>query len=197
MDNSQNSIKAFTDAIQRMAQEECKAINNETRQIKSQRLEALLAQTQEKYNDFVNYELSRIQADKNRQISIMNENTAKELSHLRSELTDKVFAAVVEKLLQYTKTEDYKQLLIRSVKEILEALGDEELEFFLRKEDLPLADEICKAIDRKLDFKAADDIKLGGVKAIGRKTESLADNTLDLKLEEQKEWFFANSGFEI
>ena len=197
MDNSQNSIKAFTDAIKRMAQEECKAINNETRQIKSQRLEALLAQTQEKYNDLVNYELSRIQADKNRQISIMNENTAKELSHLRSELTDKVFAAVVEELLQYTKTEDYKQLLIRSVKEILGALGDEELEFFLRKEDLPLAGEICKAIDKKLDFKAADDIKLGGVKAIGRKTESLADNTLDLKLEAQKEWFFANSGFEI
>ena len=186
LDNSQNSIKAFTDAIKRMAKEECDAINNETRQIKSQRLDALIQQTRDKYNNYVDYELLRLQADTNRQISILHENEKKELAALRSKLTDKIFDAVLTELSDFTNTTEYKKLMIRSFAEIIEALPDEELEFFVRQEDMILCDEICKALDRTLEIKPADDIKLGGVKAVGKKTESLADDTLDTKLEEQK-----------
>lgn len=197
MDNSQNSIKAFTDAIKRMAKEECDAINNETRQIKSQRLDALIQQTRDKYNNYVDYELLRLQADTNRQISILHENEKKELAALRSKLTDKIFDAVLTELSDFTNTTEYKKLMIRSFAEIIEALPDEELEFFVRQEDMILCDEICKALDRKLEIKPADDIKLGGVKAVGIKTESLADDTLDTKLEEQKKLFVEHSGFKI
>ncbi|MBR0541640.1 MAG: hypothetical protein IJK26_05465 [Clostridia bacterium] len=197
MDNSQNSIKAFTDAIKRMAKEECDAINNETRQIKSQRLDALIQQTRDKYNNYVDYELLRLQADTNRQISILHENEKKELAALRSKLTDKIFDAVLTELSDFTNTTEYKKLMIRSFAEIIEALPDEELEFFVRQEDMILCDEICKALDRTLEIKPADDIKLGGVKAVGIKTESLADDTLDTKLEEQKKLFVEHSGFKI
>lgn len=197
MDNSQNSIKAFTDAIKRMAEEECDAINNETRQIKSQRLDALIQQTRDKYNNYVDYELLRLQADTNRQISILHENEKKELAALRSKLTDKIFDAVLTELSDFTNTTEYKKLMIRSFAEIIEALPDEELEFFVRQEDMILCDEICKALDRTLEIKPADDIKLGGVKAVGKKTESLADDTLDTKLEEQKKLFVEHSGFKI
>ncbi|HAQ63317.1 MAG TPA: hypothetical protein DCR23_02535 [Ruminococcaceae bacterium] len=197
MDNSQNSIKAFTDAIKRMAKEECDAINNETRQIKSQRLDALIQQTRDKYNNYVDYELLRLQADTNRQISILHENEKKELAALRSKLTDKIFDAVLTELSNFTNTTEYKKLMIRSFAEIIEALPDEELEFFVRQEDMILCDEICKALDRTLEIKPADDIKLGGVKAVGIKTESLADDTLDTKLEEQKKLFVEHSGFKI
>lgn len=197
MDNSQNSIKAFTDAIKRMAKEECDAINNETRQIKSQRLDALIQQTRDKYNNYVDYELLRLQADTNRQISILHENEKKELAALRSKLTDKIFDAVLTELSDFTNTTEYKKLMIRSFAEIIEALPDEELEFFVRQEDMILCDEICKALDRTLEIKPADDIKLGGVKAVGKKTESLADDTLDTKLEEQKKLFVEHSGFKI
>lgn len=197
MDNSQNSIKAFTDAIKRMAKEECDAINNETRQIKSQRLDALIQQTRDKYNNYVDYELLRLQADTNRQISILHENEKKELAALRSKLTDKIFDAVLTELSDFTNTTEYKKLMIRSFAEIIEALPDEELEFFVRQEDMILCDEICKALDRTLEIKPADDIKLGGVKAVGIKTESLADDTLDTKLDEQKKLFVEHSGFKI
>ena len=197
MDNSQNSIKAFTDAIKRMAKEECDAINNETRQIKSQRLDALIQQTRDKYNNYVDYELLRLQADTNRQISILHENEKKELAALRSKLTDKIFDAVLTELSDFTNTTEYKKLMIRSFAEIIEALPDEELEFFVRQEDMILCDEICNALDRTLEIKPADDIKLGGVKAVGIKTESLADDTLDTKLEEQKKLFVEHSGFKI
>jgi len=197
LDNSQNSIKAFTDAIKRMAKEECDAINNETRQIKSQRLDALIQQTRDKYNNYVDYELLRLQADTNRQISILHENEKKELAALRSKLTDKIFDAVLTELSDFTNTTEYKKLMIRSFAEIIEALPDEELEFFVRQEDMILCDEICKALDRTLEIKPAHDIKLGGVKAVGIKTESLADDTLDTKLDEQKKLFVEHSGFKI
>ena len=121
----------------------------------------------------------------------------KELAALRSKLTDKIFDAVLTELSDFTNTTEYKKLMIRSFAEIIEALPDEELEFFVRQEDMILCDEICNALDRTLEIKPADDIKLGGVKAVGIKTESLADDTLDTKLDEQKKLFVEHSGFKI
>ena len=40
-------------------------------------------------------------------------------------------------------------------------------------------------------------VVLGGVKALDRKTQCLADNTLDTALEAQKAWFLENSGLSV
>ena len=43
----------------------------------------------------------------------------------------------------------------------------------------------------------SDDIVYGGLRAADRKTHCLADDTLDTKLKEQKEWFLEHSGLSI
>ena len=67
-----------------------------------------------------------------------------------------------------------------------------------RKELTDLRAELCKAIFKNgCVVTESDDIVYGGLRAADRKTHCLADDTLDTKLKEQKEWFLEHSGLSI
>lgn len=198
MSTSTDSIKAFTDEIKIMAAEECEKINKETRQIKTQRIKKANEDAQSRYADYVSYEIKRILSEKNRKISLAEEESRKSLAALRKELTDKVFEKVSADLTEFTKTEDYKNLLAGFVKEIFEDLPeDDNIEFFVRSEDLNLQKDISECIGKSVKFSVSDDVKIGGIKAVSHSTGCLFDNTFDIKLSEQRAWFVENSGLKI
>ena len=191
--DSSNSTKAFTDAIKKMAAEECKKIDEETRFIKKQRLASEKSNAKDKYKDYIDYELAKIETDKNKQLSFESDKAKKELAFLRGELCEKVFARVRGEIKAFTESAQYKDFLKKSLDEINGVLTDEDTLVYARKEDF----EILKSIDK--DIKLAEDsgIELGGIKAVGEKSGCLADNTLDMKLLSQREWFLANSDLKI
>lgn len=197
MDTSLNNAKAFTDAIKKMAKEECDKIYSETNEMKKERLSSLNEEAESSYQGYVNYELTRIISEKNRKIASLEEESRKTLSALRKELTDKVFSKVEADIITFTKGEEYKDYLIESAIEICNAMPQAELEFFLREEDMILKEEINSALGKYIHISSANDIKLGGIKAIEKGTGCLLDNTLDIKLQEQMAWFLENSGLKI
>lgn len=197
MDTSINNAKAFTDAIKKMAAEECDRINNETNTIKAERLKSFNEEAESHYADYVNYEMKRIVSEKNREISTLEEESRRKLSALRKELTDKVFAKVEEDIKAFTKTEEYKDLLVSLVEQICDSMPNEELEFFVRAEDIEHKEDINEKLGKYIHISVSDSIRLGGIKAVNRRTGCLLDNTLDLKSEEQKTWFLENSGLKI
>lgn len=193
MDASNNNTKAFTDAIKKMAAEECKKIDEETRLIKKQRLASVKSQAIDKYKDYIQYETARIQSEKNKLISSQTDSSKKELAVLRREICDKVFLECKKRIEEFSESEAYKDFLKKSVGEVQSALEDEKITVFVREQDMALLEKL----DEKYSVKADSSIKLGGVKAVGQESGCLADNTLDLKLEAQKEWFLANSELKI
>ena len=193
MDASNNNTKAFTDAIKKMAAEECKKIDEETRLIKKQRLASVKSQAIDKYKDYIQYETARIQSEKNKLISSQTDASKKELAVLRREICDKVFLECKKRIEEFSESEAYKDFLKKSVGEVQSALEDEKITVLVREQDMALLDKL----DEKYSVKADSSIKLGGVKAVGQESGCLADNTLDLKLEAQKEWFLANSELKI
>lgn len=193
MDASNNNTKAFTDAIKKMAAEECKKIDEETRLIKKQRLASVKSQAIDKYKDYIQYETARIQSEKNKLISSQTDSSKKELAVLRREICDKVFLECKKRIEEFSESEAYKDFLKKSVGEVQSALEDEKITVLVREQDMALLDKL----DEKYSVKADSSIKLGGVKAVGQESGCLADNTLDLKLEAQKEWFLANSELKI
>lgn len=193
MDASNNNTKAFTDAIKKMAAEECKKIDEETRLIKKQRLASVKSQAIDKYKDYIQYETARIQSEKNKLISSQADSSKKELAVLRREICDKVFLECKKRIEEFSESEAYKDFLKKSVSEVQSALEDKKITVLVREQDMALLEKL----DEKYSVKADSSIKLGGVKAVGQESGCLADNTLDLKLEAQKEWFLANSELKI
>lgn len=108
-----------------------------------------------------------------------------------------MFDAAGEKINEYTKTDSYREKLVSSAKEIAEAFDGGDVELFLRKEDLVFSDDLKAIFKNGCVVTESDDIVYGGLRAADRKTHCLADDTLDTKLKEQKEWFLEHSGLSI
>lgn len=198
MSTSTDNVKAFTDAIKKMAADECEKINNETAQIGTQRIKAANEEAENRYSGYVSYEIKRILSDKNKEISLAEEQSKKNLADLRKELTDKVFEKVKEDLSEFTKTDGYLHLLVKFVKQIYDETPEgDSIEFFVRPEDLILKEEINDSVKKYIHISVSDDIKIGGIKAVNHATGCLYDNSFDIKLEEQKAWFVENSGLKI
>ena len=174
--------EAFLTAIKTLADEECKSIDEETDRLRVERLRALQKEAEDRYKSYTEYETARIKADCNSAVS---------------ELCKKVFDAAGEKINEYTKTDSYREKLVSSAKEIAEAFDGGDVELFLRKEDLVFSDDLKAIFKNGCVVTESDDIVYGGLRAADRKTHCLADDTLDTKLKEQKEWFLEHSGLSI
>ena len=194
---STNSTKAFTDAIKRLASQEVKQIDSQTKLLKSQGLTEMKKDVRRRYDIYIERELSKIKSDFNRQLSVCFEQSKKELADLRSELTDKVFGNVLKEIESFAKTEDYFNLLLNSIRALKEQLGGGEIKYFLCERDTALKEKLEKAIGEKLDISADNDITVGGVKALDTATSTIADDTLDIRLAAEKEWFLENSGLKV
>ncbi len=196
MDASVNNTKAFTDAIKRMAAEKCKQIDEETEALRKQRLKSLKDDAKARYKGYADFETVRINAKKNREICEAQEEAKKQLAGKRSELTEAVFASVRERLTEFSKTEEYKELLLSLAREAIKEFEDGELEFFVKPDDIKYSSDIKKLTDG-CTVTACDEIELGGIKVRDKKTSCLADSTLDTGLSSQREWFLAQSGLKI
>ena len=194
---SSNSTKAFTDAIKRLASKEVKQIESQTKLLKSQGLAEMKKDVRRKYDVYIDRELTKKRSDVNRQLSECSEQSKKELADLRAELTDKVFENVLKGIEEYTKTDAYFDALVGSIKELKAKLGGGKIKYYLREADLSLKDRLEKALGETLDTEADSEILVGGVRALDAATGTLADDTLDVKLADEKAWFLENSGLKI
>lgn len=180
-----------------MAKEKCKTINEETEFIKKQRTEAFEKDAEARCDSYIKYETSRIKSEKNKAVSAVEEDAKKELSALRNELTQKVFASAAQQIKDFTEGPEYVGYLVRSVKEIYKDASENTV-YYLSENDLKYEDDIKKALlNDNLKFLKSNEIVLGGVKAHDKDSGCLYDNSLDVKFGEQKEWFLENSGLKI
>ena len=89
-------------------------------------------------------------------------------------------------------------MLRRSVAETAERLPADGTVFYLSAADMEkhaaALRDVCPAGS---SLAAADDIRIGGVRAVNQKAGLLIDDTLDSKLELQRDWFTRESGLTV
>ena len=80
------------------------------------------------------------------------------------------------------------------MKKLLSGRDVQGARLLVRQEDMRLEPEL-KKLCGAVELAADDTIRLGGARLVNEAKNYIADETLDNALEEQKEWFAANSGF--
>lgn len=197
MEVTAKKTEAFLSAIHTLAAEECKRIDEETESIREQRLKTMQSEAKKRYQTEMEYEIARIRADANREISQKGEESRRTLSNLRTSLCEQVFSRARAQIEAYTKTDAYREFLLRSAQKIGEMFRGGEVTLFISQADSDKADAICKSFGEACTVTVSSDILLGGIRAADRKSHQLADNTLDTALAEQKAWFLENSGLSV
>lgn len=182
----------FMQAIQRDGEQRraaiMKAIDEET----AAELEKAKAAAEAKAQQMGDYEKVRLQEDTNRRLSHSVMDIEAELAQKRNRVTDQVISACEEKLAEFAAGPEYAAYLSQSAKALLKMLHAETAEFYARPEDVRAAEA---AVPGGCTVQADGGIRLGGLRAKAGAME--ADDTLDVKLDAQKDWFLQNSGMSI
>ncbi|MCI5656372.1 MAG: V-type ATP synthase subunit E [Candidatus Pseudoruminococcus sp.] len=211
----QSGSENFLKAIEKYAEEQRNKIRFESESFKKQELEKAESEGLREAYTLIQREMAAIRTEISSQLSRDEMASRKKIFEKRNKMTENVFEKVTQKLVEFTKTADYEKLMLESVKKIAQTLKADDVIFFVKESDLKLADKIKAAYtaerlkDKKLadkiksafspscEVKSSKEIKIGGITGRSAGLGLIADETLDTKLDGQREWFYQNSGLRV
>lgn len=194
--NQSDKIERFTEVINKTAEKQCKKIMKQTQAFKEKEFHELEIQSENELKNRISFEISRIEAETNKKISLAQTRSKKKISAVRDEITKSVFEKAKEKLVSFTETQEYNALLEKCIKNLTEEIGENAV-IYVRKEDAEKAEKIAKSISDATEVRATAEIEIGGAFASNKEESVFAYDTLESRLESQKEKFMASSGLLI
>lgn len=131
--------------------------------------------------------LSAIKLEAKRELSKAQAEVKRTVTTHQNKLQADIFALVNEQIHKYKKTEDYKLLLIKQIKTVLEDFNDTEVIFYIDPSDQALLDTLNNETGAHIQISQTSFI--GGTKAIIDSKNMLVDNSFKTKLTEEQEKF--------
>ena len=194
--NTKTKESKFLDAINKYAEQQKAQITQEIEDYKNTKIEQATAQGLQDAYDLIRADIA------SRKAVIVNDLAKKELElrndlfHERQSLADKVFDQAKEQLLAYTKTDDYTAFLTRSINEIKEKCGTARCVISIAPFDEEKRD-LIESVLPDAQITVDPHILIGGIKANCPALGILMDDTLDARLEAQREWFIENCSMKV
>ncbi len=187
----------FLKAIEKYAAEQRNKIETEAEEFKAKELNKAEEDGLKEAYVLLQKKMLSINTGIARELSKAENASRKSVFQKRREIEDKVFERAKEKLLAYAKTDKYIKKLLESAKAVSQKLTADDVVLYICDRDMKFKDKIISAFGRKCDIQVSDEIKIGGLTGLSRQLGLLIDETLDTKLETQKEWFCENSGLTV
>ena len=184
--NQNDKIERFSEIINKNALAQCKKIEKQTEKFRKEQLKELETKAKAELEGRLEYEAQRITTQKGSKISSLISESRKHLAAKREEITVCVFKKVEERLSAFAESDAYPQFLKKSIEALVEEVGEGAV-VYVRKSDL----EKCRALSVSGvgRFEESSKIKLGGAAASNSAGTVFAVDTLESRLEEQKEAF--------
>ena len=187
----------FLKAIEKYAAEQRSKIESEAEEFKTKELNKAEEDGLKEAYVLLQKKMLSINTGIARELSKAENASRKSTFAKRQEIEDKVFERAKGKLLEYAGTDKYIQKLLESAKTVSEKLTADDVILYVCEKDLKLKDKIISAFGRNCAVQSSSEIQIGGIMGVSRTVGLLADETLDTKLQNQKEWFCENSGLTI
>lgn len=184
--NQNDKIERFSEIINKNALAQCKKIEKQTEKFRKDQLKELESKAKAELEGRLEYEAQRITTQKGSRISALASESKRNLAAKREEITAGVFKKVEKELLKFTESADYPNFLKKSIDALVEEVGENAV-IYVRRADL----ELCRGFsaDGVLRFEESARIKLGGAAASNEAGTVFAVDTLESRLEEQKDIF--------
>ncbi len=189
-------LTTFLKTVTDFANAECEELKTRAQSFRDDNITAYRKEAEAKSRSHAEYEINRILSRTNCEISDYEGKRKAALTHLRTEITDKIFGEVCEKIKEFTRSADYEQFLLNSASSLKNAIGAETIIFFLKPDDMKYADRIKEDVPG-CTVREDNDILLGGLRATDGNAQLCGDDTLDIRLTAQRELFAEKSDLKI
>lgn len=188
MNDELNIIENFRREIERDANYEAKKILEESEKVEAEALEKIKEEASYDAKRKLQRTIEEITLENQKQISLTQQRTKLALIEKRNAIQEEIFTICKERLLAYTKQEDYQHFL----QDLLKTVPEEDYVIQVREEDVKNMTKLST-----LPVEATKEIKIGGFIAVNAKSGMVINHTLDLRLEDQKQWFYHHSGLTL
>lgn len=193
MNSNLNKTERFRKAINLDAAARCDKIKQDVNDYIENEIKKTRRLARQNVRPVRSSEFDRLNEEINAELSESETKGIKKLVTRRSEIADTVFARAVEKIKAFVNGEGYHNFVMSSVSNIKAAIGDDAV-IILRPDDKKFEAEI-KALGNEVKYD--EFIKLGGCKGENLRTAMTADDTLDARLETEKQNFYSYSGLSL
>ncbi len=191
-----NKTSSFLKAINKYAQQQSDAILKEAEEFRKQEIERA---TKEAITDAYTLIQKNITVEKAKIVTEYAKLAQKSRSEIfirRNAIVDEIFQKSTDKLLSFTKTAEYDEYIKKSASEIAKLFENKNCVISIKKDDANKADMI-KTIISNCTVEYDDSILIGGIKGFCEEMSIIADDTLDTKLSNQRQWFAENSNLKV
>lgn len=193
MTNNSKKAEQFIKAINAQADLKCSQIKKEIDAYVFSELRKAREAAKKNAKNAAKLEISKLSEQSNTDSYKTRSQLIMQIIEKRNAITDTVFSKARERIKEFTDGEDYLPFLKKSIQSITDAIGGDTV-ILIRPQDEKYIGELkgmCKEI------KTDGSIILGGCKGINDKNSMRADDTLDSRLEAQRELFYEKSGLSI
>lgn len=187
----------FLQAIEKYAEEQRGKLKTEAEEFQERELNSAEEEGIKEAYDHVQKEMADINTEISGQISRAESESRKRIFEKRREIEDEVFEKAKNKLIEFTKTEQYGSMLVKSAINISRVLKSEDVILYVRECDLKYKKKLKDFFSGSCEIMASDSIKIGGITGLSQSMGLIADETLDTKLEYQRDWFHEHSGLTV
>ena len=193
MISDKKRLDLFINSINNQAYKEYNQIRRDSDNFVENELNAARKRAKSEAKKIENLKIDKLNEKNNEELSSLKTQKLSELLDLRNKIFCDVFNKVEEELSIFTKKEEYKNFLIKSAQNIL-SVCDENTTLFIREEDKMHIPELKRFFT---SVQIDPSIKLGGLKAKNINSGIFIDDSLDSRLEIEKENFYQTSGLTI
>lgn len=194
MSQPEKKLDKFSSAVLKDAEEQRSKILSEIEEYKKEQMEKAEEDILHDAYVLIQNEIASIHNKQSKDISLAELDGRRKLLKLREDLTGRVFSEAAERIKEFSKTEEYKNYIVSTVKAATESLPEGGVVIEVKKDDLALAQSLIAASTRPAEVAETSNITLGGVIIVNSEKGIVVNETLDLKLSSQKDWFASSSG---
>lgn len=183
----------FLKAIKKYAKEQKTAMHGEVKQFKTERLKTAEEEAKRESQLLVKEKLREARSRQTARFAKTVREGQSRLFLERAAMVDEIFDLAAQKLVAYTAEARYTQQLKESAKAIAELFDNNDCVLFMNERDLGMAEELKGFFGGNVQVQADSSIKIGGVRGYCESKSIIADETLDSKLDAQREWFIESA----
>ena len=192
-----NKTDNFLKAIKKYAGAQKKAMEGEVKQLKSERLKEAEEKAKRDSEALKKQKLNEVHNSQTAKLATKTQEGQKQLYIARAQMTEEVFKLASDKLKAYAQTAEYRAKLNDSAKAVAELFGGKDCIIYAHERDIAEAEQFKSLFSAGSEVKADKTIQIGGVKAYCESMGIIADETLDSKLDLQREWFVENAELSV
>lgn len=187
----------FLNAIQKYADKQKQDMQQEIETFKAEEMKKAEDEGLKAAYDIIHKEMDNNKTVITREFAKKEKESQDELFLERAKMMQTVFDKTTEKLIAYTATEEYKNKLTLQAQNIAKLFGNKSCIIYVNEKDKNLANQLQDCFSGETQVKATPEIKIGGIKVYCEEMNIIADETLDSKLQDQRQWFTENSGLKV